>query len=120
MPLKRRFFEFFSSVDLQNPLVDGSPMIKMENINDMSVKVYLRIPIKGNSNVKYVEYTKLYYGEGNAANPSRNEGAIVEADFTGFLMPNVMFANPNDALYKIGCVSTYSRKFQFSFYKRCE
>lgn len=117
LPLKRRFFEFFSSVDLQNPLVDGSPMIKMENINDMSVKVYLRIPIKGNSNVKYVEYTKLYYGEGNAANPSRNEGAIVEADFTGFLMPNVMFANPNEALYKIGCVSTYSRKFQFSFYK---
>lgn len=46
LPLKRRFFEFFSSVDLQNPLVDGSPMIKMENINDMSVKVYLRIPIR--------------------------------------------------------------------------
>ena len=32
-------------------------------------------------------------------------------------MPNVMFANSNEALYKIGCVSTYSRKFQFSFYK---
>lgn len=117
LPLKQRFFEFFSVEDLQTPFSDGSSMMKMENINDMSVKVYLRIPIKGNGSVKFVEYPKIYYGAGNAADASRNQGSIVEADFTGFIMPNVKFTDSNDALYKIGCVSTFKRNYQFSFYE---
>ena len=38
LPLKSRFFEFFSTEELLTPFADGSSMIKMENINDMSVK----------------------------------------------------------------------------------
>lgn len=117
LPLKRRFFEFFSTEDLFTPFADGSSMIKMENINDMSVKVYLRVPIKGKGNIKFVEYSKIYYGGGNAVDTSRNQGAIVDADFTGFIMPNVKFTEPKDAIYKVGCVSTFKRKYQFSFFK---
>ena len=117
LPLKRRFFEFFSTEELLTPFADGSSMIKMENINDMSVKVYLRVPIKGKGNVKFVEYTRIYYGGGNAVDSSRNQGAIVDVDFTGFIMPNVKFSEPKDAIYKVGCVSTFKRKYQFSFFK---
>lgn len=117
LPLKRRFFEFFSVEDLFTPFADGASMIKMENINDMSVKVYLRVPIKGKGNIKSVEYSKIYYGGGNAVDTSRNQGAIVDADFTGFIMPNVKFTDPKDAIYKVGCVSTFKRNYQFSFFK---
>lgn len=117
LPLKKKFFEFFTVEELQRSFADGSTMIKMENINDISVKVYLRIPIKGNGSVRFVEYTKIYYGGGNAADPSRNQGAIVEADFTGFVMPNIQFANPKDALYKVCCVSTFKRNYNLSFHK---
>lgn len=117
LPLKRRFFEFFSVEDLFTPFADGASMIKMENINDMSVKVYLRVPIKGKGNIKSVEYSKIYYGGGNAVDISRNQGAIVDADFTGFIMPNVKFTDPKDAIYKVGCVSTFKRNYQFSFFK---
>lgn len=64
-----------------------------------------------------MEYSKIYYGGGNAVDPSRNQGAIVDADFTGFIMPNVKFTEPKDAIYKVGCVSTFKRKYQFSFFK---
>lgn len=120
LPLKHRFFEFFSTEDLQSELSDGAPMIRLENLNDVSVKVYLNIPIKGNQNIRHIEYTKIYYGAGNKVNADRNEGAIVEADFTGFVMPNVKFNAPNEALYKVSCVTTASRKYQFAFYQGTE
>lgn len=32
-------------------------------------------------------------------------------------MPNIQFANPKDALYKVCCVSTFKRNYNLSFHK---
>ena len=80
-----------------------------------SVKVTLRIPIKGNNKIKYIEYTRIYYKD-SVADIGNNEGGMTEFDFTGIVMPLVKYVNVQDAYYTIACISDYSKKYNFDFY----
>jgi hypothetical protein len=116
LPLKPLFFRYFSAEDLRGNLSDGKPMIKLTLLSGDSVSVTLRIPIKGNGNVTYIEYTRLYYNN-SSADIVNNAGNIAEIKFTGFVMPLVKFNNAKDAIYNVSCVQASSAKTEFSFFK---
>lgn len=117
LPLRDTFFNYFTVDDLENGLQNGAmPMIEMASAGQ-GVNVTLRIPIKGNGTIRFIEYSRIYYGGGAAVDRDKNEGAVVDLDFTGYLTPFVAFNSDNDAFYNIGCVSTFKRNYNFTFYK---
>ena len=89
----------------------------METVAGGSVKVTMRIPIKGKNRIKYIEYTRLYYKD-RIADISNNEGGMTEFNFTGIIMPLVKYANVQDAYYTVACISTYSSKYGISSSER--
>ena len=116
LPLKTLFFEYFSTENLMGTLPDGKPMIEMEGLaNNMGLKVTLRIPISGNKAINYVEYQRLYYVE-RSAEPESNEGAIVQINFSGFIMPQVRFNTPAEAIYNLACMQDSEAKNNFTVY----
>lgn len=114
IPLKPLFFKFFSTEDLVNGTDDLEKFIEMKNVSG-SVKVTLRIPIKGNKKVSYIEYSRMYYKDNEAA-VEINKGGITEFDFTGLIMPIVKFNKPKDAYYTAACISGYSKKYKLEFF----
>lgn len=117
LPLKTTFFDYFSTEELMGNMPDGKPMIELEGLaNNLGLKVTLRIPIQGNRAVNYVEYQRLYYVE-RAPEPERNEGAIVTMNFSGFIMPQVRFNNPADAIYNVACLQASEDKNEFAAYQ---
>lgn len=69
-------------------------MIEMETKPSCGVRVTIRIPIRGNGQVKCVSYSRTYYdNERHDCMPNRehNDGAVREFDFTGLIMPNYKF-----------------------------
>ena len=117
LPIKPLFFKYFQTKDLMSYMKDGYPMFEMEQIIGEGVRVFLRIPIKGNGKVSYIEYSRIYYGGDNVKDLRENKGGIKTFDFTGLVMPIVRFNNEQDAYYSVSCVSTFSRNYKFSFYK---
>lgn len=117
LPLKTLFFEYFSTEDLMGTMPDGKPMIEMNGLaNNVGLEVILRIPISGNKAVNYVEYQRRYYIEREAI-PERNEGAIVQMNFSGFIMPQVRFNSPTEAIYNVTCLQIPEAKNEFTVYK---
>ena len=116
LPIKPLFFRYFDVKDLLEPLLDGKNLFEMETVAGGSIKVTLRIPIKGNNRIKYIEYTRIYYKDRNA-DIENNEGGMTEFGFTGLVMPLIKYIEPQDAYYTVACISTYSGKFDFNFYQ---
>lgn len=116
IPVKPLLFDYFSISDLMGKLPDGRHMLDMQLLAGDSVKVTLRIPITGNQQVSYIEYTRIYYNN-RGADISRNEGGIIDLSFTGLIMPLIKFQNPADAMYRIAKVSRSEDQFEFEFYK---
>lgn len=116
LPLKNLFFQFFTVEDLmgKGPLID-IPMFEMEALSGDAVRAILRIPVKGNARVKYIEYERMYYAS-RAAEPEKNCGGVKEFEFNVFLLPNHRFRNPEEAIYTIACV-TKKRGYTLSFYE---
>ncbi len=115
LPLKPLFFNYFSVEDLCGNMQDGKPMIDMNLLSGESVDVTLRIPIKGNANVTYIEYSRIYYNN-SSTNIQNNEGNITELKFTGFIMPHVSFNNVADSLYNVSCIQAANAKIEFIFF----
>lgn len=116
IPIKPLFFDYFSISDLMGKLPDGRHMLDMQSLTGDSVKVTLRIPITGNQQASYIEYSRIYYNN-RGADISRNEGGIIDLSFTGLIMPLIKFKNPADAMYRIAKVSRPEYQFEFEFYK---
>lgn len=119
LPITPLFFKYFTVEELRDVMADGKPMFEMKLLAGDSVSVTLRIPIKGAGNVSYIEYTRLYYNN-SSADVKNNAGNIAEMKFTGFIMPQVRFNNPQDAIYNISCVQASSSKAEFIFYQGAE
>lgn len=115
LPIKPLLFNYFDIEELRGTLSDGKNMFEMETVAGGSVKATLRIPIKGNRQIKYIEYTRIYY-KGRVADIDNNEGGMTVYDFTGIIMPIVKYVNVQDAYYTIACISDYSQKYDFKFY----
>ena len=119
LPITSLFFKYFTVDELREVMDDGKPMFEMKLLSGESVSVTMRIPIKGAGNVSYIEYTRLYYNN-SSADVKNNAGNIAEMKFTGFIMPQVRFNNPEDAIYNISCIQASSSKIEFTFYKGTE
>lgn len=117
LPITPSFFKYFTVDELRDVMADGKPMFEMKLLaGGDSVSVTLRIPIKGAGNVSYIEYNRSYYNNYHV-DVKNNAGNIAEMKFTGFIMPQVRFNNPEDAIYNISCVQASSSKTEFVFYK---
>lgn len=116
LPIKPLLFKYFDIDDLCRDMPDGKRMFEMTLLSGDSISVTLRIPIKGDGNVSYIEYSRLYYNN-STADAKNNAGNIVEMKFTGFIMPQVKFVNEHDALYNIACIHANQSKYDFSFFK---
>ncbi len=116
IPLKPLFFKYFTIEDLKANMADGKPMMSLELLAGDSVCATLRIPIKGNGSVRYIEYSRIYYNN-SSADISINAGNIAEVPFTGFIMPQVRFNNSADALYNVSCVQPANGKIEFEFFE---
>lgn len=116
LPVKPLLFEYFTADELRGNMPDGRPMIEMEVLaGNLGVKVLLRVPIKGNGNISYVEYTRKYYSS-RAADISQNQGGIKEFEFTGFVMPCIKFNDASQAIYNISCVQPGSANYELIFF----
>lgn len=115
LPIKPLLFKYFTVEQLQGNMPDGKRMFEMTLLAGDSVMVYLRIPIAGNTNVKYIEYTRIYYNN-SQANIRNNEGNIAELKFSGFIMPQIRFINTTEALYNVSCIQALSSSIDFAFY----
>lgn len=117
LPLTKRFFEFFTISDLQGK-VDGQPMIEIQDVPG-GIRVVLRIPIRGNENIRYIEYTRNYIasvGNKPQINLSDNIGCIVECEFDAFIMPAIEFINSQDAFYRVYLANSVEVGIGLSFY----
>lgn len=118
LPIKPLYFKFFSPENLMSTMSDGQKPFEMTMVAGGSVNVILRIPILGNSRIKYIEYTRLYYiNRQPNVTVNANEGGIVAFSFAGFVMPGIKFQNDADAYYNIAYISTFSNEAKLLFYK---
>lgn len=118
LPLKPLYFDYFTPETLTEGFPGGVKAIEMEWLAGGSgVTVTLRIPIHGNGQVRYMEYSRKYYKNRPAdISAQKNEGDIQTCDFSGFLMPNLRFADPSQAVYRIGCLYEKANTVEMTFY----
>ena len=120
LPLKPLFFKFFSAEDLINAKkYFGINLFEMRPLAGDSVAVTLRIPIKGNTGISFVEFNRVYFAN-NPADVNNNKGAIREIDFAGLMMPFVKFSNIDEAQYKVGCVYNPQVHYDLVFFNNNE
>lgn len=111
LPLKPLFFKYFSVDDVIN-----NKMISISTVSSSSADVTLRIPIRSKRQRKYVEYKRTYYDSCEAPDESKNKGTVCEMKISGFVMPNVRFMRPEEAMYKVGLVMLSNSRYKLSFF----
>ena len=118
LPVKPLYFKYFNVEMLKSTMPDGKAAIEMDVVDGGSVCLTLRIPIVGNSQIRYIEYQRLYYNDRQpSVNANNNEGGIIELNFSGFVMPGVKFQQDSDAYYTVSCVSSFSTQAKVYFYQ---
>lgn len=93
LPLKRQFFDYFSTDDLllSGP---GKPQLSMVQTVGNAVRVSLKIPVKKAN--EYITFERTYY-EKSIDSPSEeynNKGVVVEHEFGLTLYPFIRLDNP--------------------------
>lgn len=111
LPLKPLFFKYFSVEDIIN-----KQMITINTISKSSAEVRLRIPIRSKRQRKFVEYSRTYYDSGTEPDETNNKGLVCELKISGFVMPNIRFMRPGEAIYKVGLVMLGNKHYKLSFY----
>ena len=99
LPITDLFFEFFTVKDLMGTLVGGKKMFELKEAT-RSVVATIRIPIKGNSSVKYIEYRRSYF-EDIEAIQLENKGTLITKVFGLGLFPCVDFKETDKAHYRL-------------------
>lgn len=112
LPLKPLFFKYFSVED-----IIAKQMISITTLSKSSAEVTLRIPIRSKQHPKQVVYTRSYYDSNNDPDEKNNKGTVVEMKISGFVMPNVRFMRPEEAIYKVGLVMMNTNRYMLDFYK---
>lgn len=97
IPIKKRFFDYFSIVDLKQ-------CINASRLPDGSVRVVLKIPVKGNGTMHDVTFTRDYLDVKEDAiinNPNRN-GKIISVGSTGVtILPHMKFGGDAEPNYRV-------------------
>jgi hypothetical protein len=113
LPLKSLFFKYFNAEDLVMPMQPNQLGIQMEKSGD-GVSVTLQIPVIGHGNTKVIKFDRVY--SGTDPKLSYNKGAVETFDFDAFIMPLVRDADVQRSFYTVGCVSTKTRNYDFTFF----
>jgi hypothetical protein len=119
LPLKKEFFQFFSIEDLKGT-TDGKKMFQISNRLNESVRVTLRIPIRGKKEA--IIYERIYYHD---ARPdiSKNKGAVLDNQFNLLLYPFFKITGI-DNHYRIGVIdrdilpSTMKNEYSLQFFSQ--
>ena len=95
LPLKKRYFEYFSAAGLRGRVADGKKRMEIVQMAG-GVKVILRIPIKHD---RYIQLSRLYnfnqMQDGiQQANEKENVGIVIDNQFTLALYPFIRVNNP--------------------------
>lgn len=102
LPLKKKFFEYFSIKDLQGIVGDGKKRFELTGMAG-GVKATLRIPIKKN---KYIQLTRVYYANQfqdkiQQADEKENIGVIMENQYTVVIYPFAKISQEINPHYRI-------------------
>jgi hypothetical protein len=102
LPLKKKFFEYFTAADVRGRVSDGKRRVEMIQMVG-GVKVILRIPIKNN---RYIQMTRLYHVNQVQdsilpASEKDNLGYIVDNQFTLAIYPFIRLRSEDDAHYRV-------------------
>jgi hypothetical protein len=124
LPIKDLFFRFFHLKDLFGNIPGTNSqkkMFEMEYLAGGAVKAILRIPVKGNESINYIEYTRTYYKDRSAnVDEMHNDGALLGekqfSDVNLLIMPCVEFSNPSDGIYRVFLMRDKSENISLDFY----
>lgn len=116
MPIKPLYFRYFTAEDLMGTMPDGEKAIEILYSNN-EAKVVLRIPIRGNDKIRYIEYTKVYKNS-NASLGNDKAGIIRQCDFTAFITPNIQFEREEEAYYTAAIITTDEKALTLDFYQK--
>lgn len=96
LPLKEKFFDFFTANELRGTVSDGKRMFEIDTYSRSYAKVTLRVPIKKG----YIEYVRKYVLD---ATPDEecNEGGAVVRKFGLGIMPMVNLEHNYIPKYRI-------------------
>ncbi|MGN7986146.1 hypothetical protein ACTJKC_02340 [Pedobacter sp. 22226] len=97
LPLKPLFFEFFRVSDLTEGKSGGPQITIEEGIKD-SVRVLLKIPVKGGGD--FIIFERVFYND-STADIHSNKGTIVEQQFSITLFPFVKHPPLVDVRYSL-------------------
>jgi hypothetical protein len=109
-PLSNLFFTYFTVAELCGDVALNTKMFEIDVVGGV-VSVCLRIPIKNNRNVKYIEYRRHYQTNSDI---NRNIGGIVERTFEVSLFSNIAFINNEDAMYRLSIYTNSPREMNYS------
>lgn len=112
LPLKPLFFKYFSVNDITE-----KNLVTIITLSRSSAEVTLRIPIRSKQQPKQIVYSRTYYDSGADPDEKNNKGGVVEMKISGFVMPNVRFMRPDEAIYKVGLVMMNANRYSLGFYK---
>lgn len=115
LPIKPMFFRYFTINDIINPAPGQTSLIEMEQLAGDAVKVTLRVPIRGNSRINHIEYSRIYY-PGRRADILKNEGNIISHPFAGVLMPPVKTPVGIESIYNVTCIDAARGTTSLRFY----
>lgn len=96
LPLKAKYFEYFTPKDLQTP-INGKPPIEMESLGGNGARVVLRVPIVGGG---YVQYERRYY-EGKEPDLNGNKGGILSREVTLGIYPGLRYPENIPPYYSV-------------------
>ncbi|MBO4699376.1 hypothetical protein J5690_07180 [bacterium] len=112
LPIKKKFFEYFSVDDLLSENKNDKPTIEMK-YSWGTLEVLLNIPISGNKNVKSVEYRKEY--------KTTDENLISDVRFGLGLFPIIRCNNIELSDYRVALFDKFKgENIELSFYNEHE
>lgn len=111
LPLKPLFFKYFTTEDIIN-----ENLISIKRYSKVSAEVTLRIPIRSRKQCKYIEYKRTYFPDTNS-DEEHNKGAVTDLRISGYVMPNIRFIRPEEAIYKVGLVMKNSSKYRLECFQ---
>ena len=102
LPIKKKFFEYFTIADLQGTVADGKKMFELQPLA-AGVKAILRIPIKNN---RYIQFSRLYnvnqfHDKIQKASEKENIGIVTENQFTLAIYPFIRVSQDINPHYRV-------------------
>lgn len=115
LPLTNTFFRFFTVKDLQGNVEGSKKMFELLDIAG-GIKAILRIPIVGNNQIKFIEFSRTYF-EANQPDIEHNDGALFEKKIGMGILPLVTFPDNVRKHYRVAIFEKGPKDVRLNCYK---